>query len=95
MILKRKHDGISDEDESISTDENSSASTCNSQVSFQQYDHRLSNQHDLFSLPNLFIDNSKSKTQYLSNKVSHYDVLIILLYHLLPNILMMINQVMN
>jgi len=65
---KSNPDGISDENESISTDGNSSTSTCNSQVSVPEHAYRLSlsslsNQHDLFSSPSLFTDNSKSKIQ--------------------------------
>ncbi|CAF1047212.1 unnamed protein product [Rotaria sp. Silwood1] len=71
---KWSHSGISDEDESISADGNSSTSTCTSQVSVQQYDHTsssiaaLSDQHDLSLSPNLSIDSSKSKAQHLPTK---------------------------
>jgi hypothetical protein len=52
----------------MSADGNSSTSTCNSQVSAQDYDHTsssstLSDPYDLFSSLNLFLDNSKSKFQ--------------------------------
>jgi hypothetical protein len=53
--LKSNHDVISDEDELISVDGNSSISTCNSQVSISQSDHSFSS-------------NSKPKVQRLSIK---------------------------
>ncbi|CAF0815988.1 unnamed protein product [Rotaria sordida] len=66
---KWSHSGISDEDESISVDGNSSTSTCTSQISVQQYDNTLSSiaglsdQHETFLSSNLSVDSSKSKTQ--------------------------------
>ncbi len=70
---KSNHDGISDDDESVSADGNSSTSTCNSQVSVQQDDRSsslspLSHEHDLFSSPSFFHDNSKTKTPRSSIK---------------------------
>ncbi|CAF4328500.1 unnamed protein product [Rotaria sp. Silwood2] len=73
---KWSHSGVSDEDESISADGNSSTSTCPSQASAQQYDHisstiaAVSDQYEMFLSPNSSVDSSKSKSQHSPTKRS-------------------------
>ncbi|CAF3666279.1 unnamed protein product [Rotaria socialis] len=66
---------VSDEDESISADGNSSTSTCTSQVSLSQYDvtssaNGLSDERDLSFSPNLSVGTSNSPLQRPPSKRS-------------------------
>ncbi|CAF1296901.1 unnamed protein product [Rotaria magnacalcarata] len=66
---------VSDEDESVSADGNSSTSTCTSQVSLPQYDvtssaNGLSDERDLSFSPNLFTGTSNSPMQRPPSKRS-------------------------
>ena len=72
---KSNNDDLSEEDESVNIDGNSSTSTIDSQTNVQQDDHQsssfiVSDQYDTSSSRPLLPDNSKSKSRHSSIKRS-------------------------